>query len=629
MQTPDNGYMGRVLRIDLASRQVSEYPWGEGERRVYLGGKIMAAKILYDSIIERIDPLGAENMLVITTGPLTGTGAPSSSRFNISTISPLTGLLASSNCGGNFGLYLKKAGYDGLVIEGRAEKPVWIDIQDSEITFHDAGDLWGRTTGQTQELLPGPSGKMVIGPAGENLVKYAGIFSEERTAGRAGVGAVMGSKNLKAVVARGTHKVAVHDPERVKRINKAWTLFLRKHPLSGPQLTALGTAGLLANMNARKMLATRNYSAGQFKDFEKVSGEYLAEHYLVKNRGCVTCPIQCGRVVEVDGKAVKGPELETLGLLGPNIENGDLERIIRWNHELDELGMDTITAGGTIAFAMELNERGLWDNGLFFGKTDNLSQVFQDIAYRRGIGDLLAEGSKRVAERFGGRDFAINVKGLELAAYEPRGATGMGLGYAVSNRGACHLNGGYMVAMEGLALGMDPHTHKSKAAMTILMQNVLEAISASANCLFTSFTMLPPFLINRPNSVLTRFVNGSMAHSGWAINLINRMAGPRFHLPMLPVTKALTAVTGTRWDFGRFKRTGERGYTLERLFNARLGVSAADDDLPARLKCETQTGGNNPTKVPLDRMKREYYRLRGWTPEGMPGRKLLRKLGLL
>lgn len=628
MQTPGNGYMGRVLRIDLSTRQSSDYPWTDAERQLYLGGKIMAAKILYDSITQRIDPLAPENMLAITTGPLTGTGAPSSSRFNISTVSPLTGFLTSSNCGGNFGLYLKKAGYDGLIIVGKSERPVWVDIQDDEIAFHEADDIWGNTTGRAQELLPGPSGKIVIGPAGESQVKYAGIFSEERAAGRGGVGAVMGSKNLKAVVARGTHKVEVHDRMRVKEINKSWTLFLRRHPLSGPQLTALGTAGLLANMNARRMLATRNYSAGQFKDFEKVSGEYLAEHYLIKNRGCVTCPIQCGRVVEVDGKTVKGPELETLGLLGPNIENSDIERIIRWNHELDELGMDTISTGGTIAFAMELNERGLWDNGLSFGRTDNLSQVFQDIAYRRGIGDLLAEGSKRLADQFGGREFAINVKGMELAAYEPRGAVGMGLGYAVSNRGACHLNGGYMVAMEGLALAMDPQTPKAKAALTILMQNVLEAISAAGNCLFTSFTMLPPFLVGRPNSRMTRIAMRSLAHIGRAVNLINRMPGPRIHLPMLPVTRALSAVTGSRWNFGRFKRTGERGYNLERMFNARFGVSAADDDLPGRLKDEPQIKGDERTKVPLDRMKHEYYRLRGWSPEGKPGRRVLQRLGL-
>lgn len=622
--------MGKVLKIDLTDRSVSEYPWEDSERELFLGGKIMAAKIISDNIKQKIDPFSEDNMLVITTGPMTGTGAPSSSRFNISTISPLTGFLASSNCGGNFGMFLKKAGYDGLVLTGKSKDRIWIEISNDDVAFHEADGLWGYTTGRTQEAIKGRNGKIVIGPAGENLVRYASIFSEDRAAGRAGVGAVMGSKNLKAVVASGTRTVNVYDRDRLKKINKKWVMRLKNHPLTGTQLPRLGTAGLLSTMNARKMLATRNFKYGQYKHFENVSGECLAEKYLIKNKGCISCPIQCSRVVDVNGRQVKGPEVETLGLLGPNIENDNLELILKWNYELDELGMDTISAGGTIAFAMELNEKGLWDNGLCFGKTDNLSQTFEDIAYRRGIGDLLAEGSKRLSEKFGGSEFAIHSKGLELAAYEPRGAVGQGLGYAVSNRGGCHLNGGYLAVLEGLGLKMDPYTTKSKAALTVMFQDVMEGVSAGGNCLFTAYAMLPGSVISKPNSKISHFVNGFLKHSGGIVNAINKM--PQwmlgFNLPVFPHTYALSAVTGMKMNFGKLKKIGERGYNLERLFNIRMGLTEAQDDLPYRLKYELQVPGDERTRVPLDKLKNDYYKRRDWDSKGRPKENNLRKMKL-
>lgn len=630
MSSKYGGYVGKILKIDLTTGVTGEYPWSDTERELYLGGKIMAAKIICDLIKERIEPFSSENVLVITTGPLTGTGAPSSSRFNISAISPLTGYLTSSNCGGNFGIFLKKAGYDALIITGKAEKPVWIEINEDQISLNDASELWGMTTGHVQEALGGKRGKLVIGPAGENLVRYAGVFSEERTAGRAGVGAVMGSKNLKAVTAAGGKNPEVHDREGMKRVYKEWIMQLKAHPVTGKQLPRLGTAGLVSGMNANRILATRNFKYGQYKDFEMVSGEYLAEKHLVKNGGCITCPIQCARIVEVEGKQVKGPELETLGLLGPNLENNDLELILKWNLLLDELGMDTISAGSTIAFAMELNERGFWDNGLAFGKTDNLTQVFEDIAYRRGIGDLLAEGSKRLSEKFGGREFAIHSKGLELAAYEPRGAVGQGLGYAVSNRGGCHLNAGYLVILEGLGMQMDRYNPRSKAALVTMFQNLMEATSAGGNCLFTTYSMLPAFIIGKPNSRVTRFANRFLSFSGPFVNLVNRASAGTLpiHLPMLPHTKALSCVTGMNITFGRFKEIGERGYNMERLVNSRLGITEKDDTLPARLTEELQVPGDTKTRVPLDGMKKEYYRIRGWSETGVPKAGKLRKLGL-
>ena len=357
----------------------------------------MAARILCDHLTGKETAFSEENWVVISTGPLTGTGAPSSARFNISALSPQTGLLASSNCSGSFSFHLKKAGYDALILKGQCQGRRWLQIHDEQFTFHDAADLWGRKTRDCQEKLSELTGKkklgrLCIGPAGEHLVKYASIVSDERSAGRTGLGAVLGWKNLKAITVTGTKTVPVFDKEKTTAWCKKWFAYLQSHPLTGRQLPKLGTAGLTSSMQMHGILATKNYAAGQFEDFDMVSGETLAEEHNITNRGCLTCPIRCSRTVEVHGRQVKGPELETLGLLGGNICNNDLTKILEWNDLLDELGLDAISAANTIAWAMEANEKGLWDNGLKFGSVEELSAVFEDIAHRRGIGDELAEG---------------------------------------------------------------------------------------------------------------------------------------------------------------------------------------------------------------------------------------------
>lgn len=630
MSTQLGGYAGKVLKIDLTHHETSEYPWSDEERLNYLGGKVMAAKILYDNITTAIDAFDPQNMLVISTGPLSGTGAPASSRFNVSGISPLTGYCASSNCGGNFGLHLKRAGYDALVITGKSETPVWIEITEDEVRFHDASGLMGKTTSATQEALGGKSGKLVIGPAGENRVRFAGIFSEERTAGRAGLGAVMGAKNLKAVTAEGKRKVEPYDTEKTKKIYKKWIELLKKHPLTGEALPKYGSSFLLRRMQRHRLLATRNFKYGQYKDYDMISGQTLAAKHLVKNFGCVTCPIHCGRQVKVNGKLVKGPELETIGLLGANLENNNLERIIQWNHLIDELGMDTMTLGGTIAFAMELQEKGLWDCGLHFGQTEDLDKVFEDIAYRRGIGDLLAEGTKRLSEKFGGSDFAIHVKGLELAAYEPRGAVGHGLGYATANRGGCHLNAGYLVLMEGLGLHMDPFTTKGKAALTVLNQNLMESVSACGCCLFPLFSFYHSFLIANPDNVIVKAITATLPYSGAIVNLLNKLPGKwlPIQLPDFPYPKALSAVTGKNFTVGLMKEIGDRGFTLERLLNIRLGLKEDEDTLPSRLLNERQIEGDLRTRVPLKPMKEAYYKIRDWDSNGRPTTNKIKRLGI-
>ena len=626
------GYMGKVMLVDLTSETVTEYPWTDEQRELYLGGKIMAARILCDHLTGKETAFSEENWVVISTGPLTGTGAPSSARFNISALSPQTGILASSNCGGSFGFHLKKAGYDALILKGKCCDHRWLQISDEQFLFHDAADLWGMKTRDCQEKLSELTGKkklgrLCIGPAGENLVKYASIVSDERSAGRTGLGAVLGWKNLKAITVTGTKTVPVFVKEKTTAWCKKWFAYLQGHPLTGRQLPKLGTAGLASAMQMHGLLSTKNYSSGQFEDFDMVSGETLAEEHNITNRGCLTCPIRCARTVNVRGREVKGPELETLGLLGGNICNNDLTKILEWNDLLDELGMDTISAANTIAWAMEANEKGLWDNGLKFGSVEELSDVFEDIAHRRGIGDELAEGSKRLSDKYGGREFAMHAKGLELAAYEPRRAVGQGLGYAVSNRGGCHLNGGYLVIMEGLGLDADAQTPKAKADLTMLFQDLMETISASGQCLFTSFAFFPSFLLTNPNGIITKTVNAAVPHVGWAVRLINKC--PRvaaLHLPVFHHTKMIKLATGMYMDFGKYIAIGERGYTMERYINCKFGVSAANDKLPKRLTDVPQDPKDPKTRVPLETMKKTYYAARGWDKNGIPTEATLRRL---
>ena len=635
-----SGYMGRIVEFNLSDGTLKDYPWTDEDRELYIGGKIASAKILYDNLSGKEEALSEENIIVISTGPLTGTGAPSSSRFDISTISPQTGLTTSSNCGGRFGYYLKKAGFDALILRGKCSEHSWLEIENDNFTLHNADELWGLKTGETQEKLdaihvtksgkPQKHGQLCIGPAGENLVRYAAVISDERAAGRTGVGAVFGFKNLKAITVRGNKEVTVADPEKTTAQIKKFTDYLTGHPLTGKQLPRIGTVGLVSQMQMRGMLSTKNYSAGKYDDFEEVCGEKLAEEYNIVNKGCLSCPIKCARTVSVEGKEVKGPELETMVLLGGGVLNNDLYSVLKWNNELDELGLDTISAASTVAWAMEANEKGIWNSGLEFGKTENLSQLWDDIAHRRGIGDELAEGSKRLSEKYGGTEFAIHSKGLELAAYEPRRAVGQGLGYAIANRGGCHLNGGYLVIVEGLGLFTDPQTVKAKPDFAMLFQDLMEMLSATGQCLFTSYSFFPAPLITKPNGAVARMCNSAIPHIGWALRAINRTApGLAIHLPIFPHTKMFKYATGIPMNFGKYIRTGERGYTLSRALTVKFGASEKIDTLPKKLTDIPQDPSDPTTKVPLEALKKKYYVARGWDANGIPTEKTLRKLRII
>ena len=622
------GYMGKVLFIDLTDKTYRLFPWTDEDRKRTLGGKIMAADILLHHIRPDMKAFDEDNWIVITTGPLTGCGCPNSSRFNISTVSPLTGILTSSNCGGDFGLFLKRAGYDGAVITGRSDKPITIHIMEDEVTFEDATSLWGLSTGETQAKLKSHGGKLAIGPAGEHKVLYACVFSNERTAGRGGVGAVFGDKNLKAITAYGTKLPDVKNRKKLKALNVKWTKTLRTHPLTGRQLPKLGTAGLVAPMQAHKILATKNFSAGRFDGFEKISGETLAEKHLITNAACTTCVIRCARMVKVDNKIVKGPELETLGLMGANILNDNLEKILQWNYELDELGMDAISSAGVLAFAMELKEKGVHDFGLEFGRNDNISEMLRKIAYREGDGNILAEGTKRMSERFGGKEYAIHAKGMELAAYEPRHAVGHGLGYATSNRGGCHLNAGYLVVLEGLGLDVDSLTPHGKAAFAVIFQNLMEAVSACGECLFTSYAIFPGFLVDKPNWFVTKAILAAFPYVGPVVNLLNHFTKfPQLNLPIIQQPIAVKYATGMRSNVGKLLTWGAYGYNAERIANVILGQKAGADKLPKRLTDTPQDPKDPRTVVPLEKMKKVYNRARGWK-DGIPTYSRLKSLGI-
>ena len=631
MATRYKGYMGKVLEIDLTSGNIGEYPVTDTDRELFLGGRFLSTKILWDELEKGVDPLSADNVLIVMTSPLTGSGAPSSSRYDISAKSPLTGAIGHSNSGGNFGIHLKKAGYDGIVVRGRSEKPVYLEIDNEQVSIRDGAEIWGMDTQKSQETM-GKGGTMAIGPAGENLVKFASVVSQERSHGRTGMGAVMGSKNLKGMVARGNRKVPIEKPDEFKQVIKKWIKMLKDHPATGDFAPRYGTAGFLTSLSMRNALPTKNFTSGSYQDAYSIGGERLADDFLVKNYGCVSCPIRCGRVVNIDGREVKGPEYEILCLLGSNMMINDMDAIIRWNYKLDLLGMDAITVGTLMGFAAELNEKGIWDCGVEFGKSDNIDSILDDIACKRGVGKELAEGVKTLSEKFGGKDFAPHVKGLELAAYEPRGAVGHGLGYATASRGACHLDGGYMIYFEVTGpVTLDPHHYRSKPSWTILDQNLLAAISAGGNCLFTSWTFVPSAAFRVPGSrVLSSVISWLLTHTwlliDWTVKMPKSLL--KMHLPMLPHSKAIALSTGMKMDFGKYYMVGERGYTMERLFNLREGIDKSTDTLAKRFTDEELVPGNKKTKVPLSKMLPKYYRLRGWNKEGVPGKKTLKKLGL-
>jgi aldehyde:ferredoxin oxidoreductase len=618
--------------IDLSTGKTERMEISKKYYEKYLGGKTLATRLLLDMTPAGLDPLGPDTVIVINTSPANGTGAPSSSRFNMTFKNVLTGGIATSNCGGQFGVLLKRAGYDGIVLKGRSETPVTIEIIDGAVSIHDASELWGKDAEETQEAFPKIYGKLVIGPAGENLVRYASAVSGERVAGRCGGGAVLGAKKVKAIVAYGTKKPEIHNKKAFDKYVKKWVHFLRSHPMTGEALPNYGSAGLVSKANSTNALPTHNFKYGHSADAHYVSGETLTDKYLLRNSSCISCPIRCERRVLVDDKDVKGPEYETCGFFGPNIDAISMENMLRLNYLCDILGMDTISLASTIAFAMELEENGVADFGVSFGDSEGLFEVVHKIACREGIYSDLANGSKWMSEKYGGKDYAMHSKGLEMASYEPRRSVGMGLGYATSNRGGCHLNGGYLALLESVGvLMMDPLSTSAKPALTIFMQNALDAISAGGFCLFSAQSFVPAIFFRLgPHHPFTRIVGKIATHAGPLVRmLLWMMPVLRFNsVYLFPHAEALRLITGLSLYTGSFVKIGERGYNLERAYNMREGLTMADDSLPDRLTKVPQDPDNPKTVVRLDKMLPVYYKIRGWSKAGVPTAKKLRKLGI-
>src|SRR6056297_3032358 len=451
-----------VLRVDLEKREINREEITGSEVEKYLGGRGLASKILYDELDPKIDPLSPGNKLIDATGLLTGTAASTGGRYMVVTKGPLTGTIASSNSGGFFGAELRFSGNDILIFEGKADHPVYLSLKGDEAELKDASHVWGKGAYDTTDILIEESGDeksrvSCIGPAGEKLVKFASIMNEkDRAAGRTGVGAVMGSKNLKAVVVKADQKQVEYYKDEMMEVVKKQTKMLKEDGVTGEGLPALGTKVLDNIINSNGLYPTNNFQYGTFEDVEEVSGEALVEKgYLQSNKGCYGCPIRCGRDVKLpNGRAGEGPEYETGWAFGADCGVDDLNAITEANFLCNELGIDTISAGATIACAMELYEKGYIDkeeleNGpeLNFGSSEAIVYYTKKMAHKEGFGEKLAMGSYRLADSYGHPELSMTVKKQELPAYDPRGVQGHGLQYATSNRGGCHVRG-YMISPE-------------------------------------------------------------------------------------------------------------------------------------------------------------------------------------
>jgi len=603
----------RVLSVDLTTGETNDIVISRKERLHYLGGKGLAVKLLYDHIRPGIDPLSEDNILVFMTGPTAGTASPAGNRFAVVGKSPLTGIFGSSLAGGKFGRSLKQAGYDGALIRGAASSPVTLHIEDGVVSLRDAGRYWGMDTYEFQEERKADGDWVVIGPAGENRVRYAVIASDRRVAGRCGLGAVMGAKNLKGIAARGDRKFAPQDPTLFEKALKIARKKVHSHDNTGNRLRKLGTPQNVRVYGETAIMPVRNYSRVRFEDMESLTAEVIAKEHFTKNHGCPGCPIQCGRMGDFNGKNLVSPEYETIAMMGSNLMIGDITRIAEWNDALNRLGLDSISTGSTIGFAMELTERGLLDAGLSFGDARNIAPLLEDIAHRRGLGDELAEGVRRLSEKYGGSEFAIHVKGLELAAYDPRGCSGQGLGYATANSGATHLSGStHAIEVESY---LSPHGTRGKAHFVRFMQDVTDAVNSSIFCIQTEYPFLEenPAYKYTPMPVLS-FIMRNFPAVAVATSDLSDYAG------------LMSGLLGERIGQKDFYRAGERTFTLDRFMNTREGIDRRHDTLPQRILSEARTPGEHP--VELDEMLAQYYRLRGWDEDGRPTPGLLSRLDI-
>jgi aldehyde:ferredoxin oxidoreductase len=588
------GWTGKTLIVDLTTGAIATDTLDMDIACDFIGGRGVGARLLWDLVGPEVKPFDPENVLIIATGPITGTGFQTSNRFSVSTKSPLSGTVLDANSGGHWGMRLKRAGYDLMIIKGRAPEPVYMEISPDKVELKDAKHLWGKTVSETSEALGQNKNKrnvLCIGPAGENLVRFAAIMNDvSRAAARGGPGAVMGSKNLKAIVCEGNERVDYEDKDRFRFVQYEATKMLKANPITSQAFPDFGTSVVMNIINAIGALPTRNFQESEFENAEAISGEAMTDQILVKNDACWACPIACTRVTKTsNGKEGEGPEYETMWAFGAACGVDDIEAIAEAGYACNDLGMDTISAGSTIACAMELTERGLLDSDLRFGRADLLVKAMEDVAYRRDVGDELAEGSARLAEKCGAPELSMSVKSLEMPAYDPRGMQGQGLLFATSNRGGCHMRGNMLGAeVLGLPKLIDRFQVQGKASFVILHQDTAGVLDSLVAC---------------------KFANIAVAEEYFA--------------------RALTALTGVEFPTGELIQAGERIWNMERLYNIREGFSRADDTLPPRLLTEPAGGASEGWVSHLEPMLVEYYRARGWDENGVPKPAKLEELGLL
>lgn len=606
------GYAGKLLRVNLTSGNITKENIPEDYLRDYIGGTGLAARYLYDEIPVNGDVFDENNKLVFSVGPLNGRQFPTSGRCNVSCRSPLTGIWLDSSFSGKFGYNLKQAGYDAIIIEGKSSKPVYLYINNEQAELRDASFVWGEMVSEAISSIYKECGNdkascCVIGPAGEKMVRTASIMGNTgKASGRGGSGALMGSKKLKAIYVYGNQEPEVPDEKLWKEVVKELTSKINEDQTS-QALKAYGTGVAMAMAPQTGDAPIKNWTLGKWEGFEKVNGIVMAKTILRKHKPqCFACPIRCARYVEIDEGRYQmkgeGPEYEAMAVLGSMCLNDNLESIAYANYLCNEYGIDVISTGAAISFAMEAYEKGILTQKdtdgieLTWGNVEAILALIRKIANKEGIGDLLGQGVRKAADILGqgAEEFAIHVKGLEMPMHDPRAFFGFGPTYATSPRGACHLHG-YVGGFDGRGImpeaglnePQDPHALKGKGFLAKIVQDYCAAMQSSIICFFTLYALTPTDL-----------------------------------------AKALTAATGISYDAQKLLKTGERIFNLQRAFNNRFGISSADDVLPKRVLTST-IGGPNEGMVPnFEEQMKEYYELRKWEDDGKPSKEILHELGL-
>ncbi|MEJ2723582.1 MAG: aldehyde ferredoxin oxidoreductase family protein [Deltaproteobacteria bacterium] len=599
-----DGWVGKILRVNLTGGAVSEEPLDPGLAERYIGARGLGVRYLFSEVDAKVDPLGPDNRLIFASGPLSGTFAPSSGRYNVITKGPLAGAVAVSNSGGMFGPQLKYAGYDMVIVEGKAGKPVYLWIEDGHAELRDAAHVWGKGVADTTDMIREETDEEAsiacIGPAGEQQVLLACVINEMyRAAGGGGTGAVMGSKNLKALAVFGSGGVNAAERSELRKAVLDARAKIQAHPVGGRALKAYGSAMLIRMLNRAGGLPTRNFRDTSFSGADHIDGEALTANILVRPKGCYSCIMACGRVTRVvqpghEGFG-EGPEFGTAWALGADCGIGDLNAVARANTICAEQGLDTVGTGATIACAMDLFENGLLTledtqgTDLRFGNGEGLVEMVRKTAAMEGFGKKLAQGSFRLAQACGHPEYSMTVRKQEMPGFDPRAIEGAGLNCATSNRG-----GGQAVAyisaaeLLGDASKGVRRNSEGTARRIIDLQNLVAALDSSGSCLFCLFGIGAEELV-----------------------------------------RMLTSVTGVPFSVEKFMEAGERIYTLERVWNLRAGFSGKDDTLPERvLKHPGKKETSKAEPFRLEETLPEYYRLRGWDAEGVPTRSKLDELGL-